>query len=455
MTTRVPAALLSVFTNPETYGAKGDGTTDDTTAINAAATAAGTYGRVFLAPDKTYRITASITPLTGQVWFGGGKITTANGFNFNAFSLSGVTDVTIQGLRAESGTLGAAYSSATARFVSATSSSHRTRVIDCHVTGFQSAVQFNNSTDCKAINNTIVNPYGWGINIQTDADYSEARGNRISGAVNEHGVYVAGSNGNNLLGVKVVGNWVSGCAVDGIKTSYANDTLVADNHCWSNVGEGIYVTVGSNRTEVCRNVVHTNGGNGIIVYTDTASDTIDRNRVIGNVVRKNDKNGISVTYASTGAVSNTVVADNDVDDNDQEATTTQYGIVLGGGASNTGAWVYGNRIANETIGIRVAASVASARLGQNTFASNGTNISDNGTTTVVEQVTHGATAAVTDGATITHGHPKTPASVTCTSSVASEFVSVTAIGATTFTVAIKKHDNSAGTSQTVYWRAAG
>lgn len=384
MTTTVPASMIGAFVTPETYGAIGNGSTDDTSAVNAAATAAGDWGQVFLNPAKTYRITASITPRTGQRWYGGGRITTANGYNFNAFDLSGKTDVTIEGLRASSGTLGAAYGAATARFVSAKSGSHRCRVIRCHVTGFQSAVQFNNSTDCKALDNVIVNPYGWGVNVQTDADFAEVRGNRITGAVNEHGVYVAGSNGNAVLGVKVLDNWISGCAIDGIKVSYADDTQVCGNHTFSNTGEGIYVTVGANRTEVLANQVYTNGGNGVLVYTGTAGDTIDRNRVISNVVRKNDKNGISVSYASTGAVTNTWVQDNDVDDNDQEATTTQYGIVLGGGASNTGALVRFNRVANETIGVRVAASVPSAIVGRNVYINCGTGTSDSGSGTTIE-----------------------------------------------------------------------
>ena len=66
--------------------------------------------------------------------------------------------------------------------------------------------------------------------------------------------------------------------------------------------------------------------------------------------------------------------------------------------------------------------------------------------------TRGATS-VADGGTVAHGLGTTPTLVTVTPSTASEMVSVTALGATTFTVAIKKHDNSAGTTQTVYWRA--
>lgn len=63
----------------------------------------------------------------------------------------------------------------------------------------------------------------------------------------------------------------------------------------------------------------------------------------------------------------------------------------------------------------------------------------------------GATASVADGGTITHGLGTTPSGVSAVGSVAGEIVSVTAKSSTTFTVAIKKHDGTAGTAQTIYW----
>jgi parallel beta-helix repeat protein len=452
MTTTVPASMIGAFVTPETFGAKGDNTNDDTAALNAAAVAAGAWGQVFLNPAKTYRITAAVTPLIGQRWYGGGKITTANGFNHHVFSLVGITDVTIEGLRAESGTLGVAIASATARFVAATASSHRCKVLRCHVTGFQSAVQFNASTDCRAIDNTIVTPYGWGINIQTDADYAEASYNRISGVAGEHGIYVAGSAGNAILAPQVIRNTITGSAIDGIKVSRAGDALVQGNVCNSNTGQGIYLTVGCDRAKVFHNTTASNGENGILVFDST--ETSDRNRVEHNTVRKNDKNGISVSSSGSGTVSRTRVVDNDIEDNDQEATTTQYGIVVSGAGTTLKTEVRDNRVTDETIGIRIA-SGNDTRVGQNTYENCGTSLSDAGTATVIEHETSGATATVTDGATITHGHPKTPTSVIATGSVASQFVSVTAIGATTFTVAIKTDGGGAGSSQTVYWRARG
>lgn len=61
--------------------------------------------------------------------------------------------------------------------------------------------------------------------------------------------------------------------------------------------------------------------------------------------------------------------------------------------------------------------------------------------------------SVADGGTISHTLITTPTRVNATPVTSGEFVSVTAKGTTTFTVAIKKHDNSAGTTQNVYWEA--
>jgi hypothetical protein len=64
----------------------------------------------------------------------------------------------------------------------------------------------------------------------------------------------------------------------------------------------------------------------------------------------------------------------------------------------------------------------------------------------------GATS-VADNGTIAHGLSITPTAVMVTTSVANEYASVTTIGTTTFTVQLTKDDGTAGTTQTVYWRA--
>lgn len=71
----------------------------------------------------------------------------------------------------------------------------------------------------------------------------------------------------------------------------------------------------------------------------------------------------------------------------------------------------------------------------------------------VATIRTGAAASVADGGTIAHGLPGTPTVVIATPRTTGEFVSVTARGDLTFTVAIKKHDNTAGTTQTIDWLA--
>lgn len=66
----------------------------------------------------------------------------------------------------------------------------------------------------------------------------------------------------------------------------------------------------------------------------------------------------------------------------------------------------------------------------------------------------GAAASVSDGGTIPHGLGVAPAVATVSGSIANELVAVTGVDATNITVSIKKRgDGTAGTAQTIYWRA--
>lgn len=63
-------------------------------------------------------------------------------------------------------------------------------------------------------------------------------------------------------------------------------------------------------------------------------------------------------------------------------------------------------------------------------------------------------ASVADGGNVSHGLAKTPSVVLLTPSVSGRIAAVTAISATTFTVALKNHDGSSvGSAETVYWAA--
>ena len=69
--------------------------------------------------------------------------------------------------------------------------------------------------------------------------------------------------------------------------------------------------------------------------------------------------------------------------------------------------------------------------------------------TAIPDMRFGKTS-VADGGTIAHGLNTTPTGLSLTAITSGEFVTGT-VGATNITVAIKKHDNSGGTTQYIYW----
>ena len=71
ITKKTTVSALSSAVNVKSYGATGDGTTDDTAAIAAAITAAGADGTVFF-PKGTYRVTSTLQMLTAQAFVGEG-----------------------------------------------------------------------------------------------------------------------------------------------------------------------------------------------------------------------------------------------------------------------------------------------------------------------------------------------------------------------------------------------
>jgi hypothetical protein len=80
-------------------------------------------------------------------------------------------------------------------------------------------------------------------------------------------------------------------------------------------------------------------------------------------------------------------------------------------------------------------------------------VSENNTYSTGIMRNKGATASVADGASIDHGLLAAPTIVTVTGSVAGEICTVSGITSAHFHVDIKKNDGTAGTTQTIYWRA--
>ncbi len=116
-----------------------------------------------------------------------------------------------------------------------------------------------------------------------------------------------------------------------------------------------------------------------------------------------------------------------------------------------------------------AISVVSGSNG-NFMIVSGATINDNGTNDIIFSQTSSISNMLTlnkkrikvgarggsscsDGTQVAHTCGATPTSILCNGTVAGEIISVATIGATYFTVNIKKTDGSTGTNQIVYWSA--
>jgi hypothetical protein len=93
-----PQTFIGGMTSVKDYGARGDGVTDDTAAINAARTA----GVPLLWPRGDYLITTTINGMTGQAWIGEPGARLFSSTLTNLVNLGNAADVRIEGMTFES-----------------------------------------------------------------------------------------------------------------------------------------------------------------------------------------------------------------------------------------------------------------------------------------------------------------------------------------------------------------
>lgn len=499
----------SEVVNALDHGITGDGSTNDVTAINTLLTTLGEAGggTVFF-PEGTYRLTtASIRPRSNVsiVGAGIGKTIFKPVGAWAAFQTAGewsvgneltnchFLDFEVDGSE-QTGLVKAFFFQYIKRCTWTRVYVHDTGasgfgvdfLLDCHF------------TDCIAYNagrnGTTSSPGCSGFGIGTGAYDVEnvsltnctAKGNK------RYGVFFEKLTGNvyNSKGARVIGGYYGDSNNRGIGDCGSRGLVVSGAQIVGNVGAGFFL--GADQSDdagydglVTGCYIAHNGGRGVdldwTVGAQNGRYAIRGNRIIANT-------SVGVKVQMSGAVTRLVVADNEIADNGS------IGVHLVGGTS-TDLDVTDNRVMNNTgAGIGVACSstrlriarnrcgdtrsggsrtqtygldfsggntITDGEIAENHFANNSTGGFNKAgtltTTTVRDNVGYvtsasGATS-VADGGTITHGLATTPTKVRATASTSGEFVSVTALGSSTFTVAIKKYDGTAGTTQTVYWQA--
>ncbi|MEW6223202.1 MAG: right-handed parallel beta-helix repeat-containing protein [Chloroflexota bacterium] len=166
------------------YGAVGDGVTDDTAAIQAAITAAGSGGRVIL-PRGTYKVSDMLTITAARVQLEGFGATLTQVTNTTTILEVTGDNVTVAGIRfVQTGTSGTPVGTselygAGVAFRSCSGGAVLGCVFESCGTaaGAGAAVWFTGTTGCRAVGNRVT---GGGMAINTDAFFGASGGNLVA-----------------------------------------------------------------------------------------------------------------------------------------------------------------------------------------------------------------------------------------------------------------------------------
>lgn len=438
------------------YGATGDGTTNDQPAIQLALDAANVAGGgIVFFPVGDYRLVTNILTVYSNTTLMG------TGYGSRIFC----TSLNLTKIDSESTHYGTFMSS----LVYATDSAENVKIHNLRVSGafvsgvgsYTHSVFFGQNTVNCAIDGCWISGAGWAGIWFTGSGHK----------VHDNWFSTCGINGveaNATFHCDIVNNWIDDCGIDNVTPGVAGiefnanteDLLIHGNHILRG-GSGIFSQQqGGDNIIITNNVMFQVGGRGIDI--EAAAALGYKNVIIsGNIIRDTTaSNAFAHGIRLCNDISQFVIVNNIITGLDNGAPSaiilngTSAEIVCRGVIAHNvcdGNWV-NIEIADYSDNISVHNNRFSNALGTNVGLSvNATNISWRNNIGYITR-NFGATS-VADGGTVSHGCNVTPTRVNATPSTSGEMVSVTAIAATTFTVAIKKHDGTAGTTAVVYWEA--
>ncbi len=359
------ATFAAVFT-PEKYGAMGDGTTDDATALNAAATAArAVEGTLLLKTGSTYIVGSRVNVAGVNVQGYGATVklkSTGTAANYNAFTQEGSAKTTIRGLtfdgnKANNLTDGNDFTGC--GIVANDATWEHLTVEDCTFQNFHRngmtlrTPEVADTLDVAASRTTIRGCTFTDVRIGiyalqiTDMLIEDNRFDTLA----LHGIALYGG-----LRPVITKNKIDGTGGNGISTLYCAFEHVTNNDSRNNVGQGIAIGGGDPSKSpghdgvISGNVCEDNGSNGITLdpTLEGADYTpIDVNhKVVGNTCNRNGVHGIYLQNA--GAVT---VTGNQCDENtlDGLAISSPRATLTGNkcrGNTGYGVSMNGNALAN-------------------------------------------------------------------------------------------------------------
>lgn len=294
---RTSKANAHLTINVKDYGAVGDGSVDDTTAINSAIAALTNYSTLFF-PAGNYKITNSLTGFTGLSYVrvlgeGARIISTVTGAAPNTFVAdSTCSHIDFQNL-AIVGSASVRGSGIHIRLYSSFSS-----VTNCFFSGCSDfAIHLSNdgggyNTGSRIENNTITGTLGDGIHVGSASDFNIV-GNTITATGDDAIGLVADNTPTPPIRGTVVGNHIYNSASAGIRVDEVSDLLVEANDINTTAGAGIDInrylstTAYNNRINIKGNRLYntttTPGPRGSIWINFSTDSSVTNNAVYSPV----------------------------------------------------------------------------------------------------------------------------------------------------------------------------
>ena len=324
------------------------------------------------------------------------------------------------------------------------------------------------------VGNTIVDIDGSGI--RATGSYITVTGNNISlQALTVSDVDATHApSGIDIEGIYIVvdSNVIydgTGIMIGGIRMTFNASTIhnvTISNNIIDNIGaaagSGIVGTLGTGTT--FRDITITgNRVNGTQVQEGVFLDNIDGLIFTNNSITNSFQEGLWMDTCSNAIITGNLFKNN----NTQDSGGTRGGIRI---QQCTSVKIANNRAFDDQgsptqrYGLYVDGTGGTAcdyiQVIDNDFRGNATDAyAQNAPTNMVVERNLGyvtensGVTSVADGGSLTHGLETTPTYILLTTSTSQEMVAATSIGPTTVTLAIKKHDGTAGTTQNIHWLA--